>query len=93
MFKLNTFLFFQLFCYIFFYVKILVNNQKGRCIPMTKEQKEMFSLLTMSNYTLQQKDYNAFIAQRLFEVIAKADTELDEQVRPVAQVVICPLTQ
>ena len=74
-------------------MKILVNNQKGRCSPMTKQQKEMFKLLKMSNYTLQEKDHNTFIAQRLFEVIAKADTELDEQVRPVAQVLICPLTQ
>ena len=62
-------------------------------LPMTKEQKEMFKMLKMANYTLNQKDNNAFTAQSLFEAKATVDNELDEQVRPVAQVLICPLTQ
>lgn len=67
--------------------------QKGRCIPMTKEQKQMLKLLKMANYTLNQKDNNAFTAQSLFEAKATVDIEHDEQFRPVAQVLICPLTQ
>lgn len=60
---------------------------------MTNPQKEMLRLLRMSNYILEQKDNNTFTAQNFFEVTAKVDTELDGQVRSVAQVVICPLTQ
>ena len=74
-------------------MKILVNTKKVGYLPMTKEQKEMFKMLKMANYTLNQKDNNAFIAQSLFEVKATADIEHDEQFRPVAQVLICPLTQ
>lgn len=74
-------------------MKILVNTKKAVHLPMTKEQKEMIKMLKMANYTLNQKDNNAFTAQRLFEAKATVDNELDGQVRPVAQVIICPLIQ
>ena len=75
-------------------MKILVNIEKdGVYLPMTKEQKAMFRLLRIANYTLQQKDQNIFTAQNFFSVTATIDTQLDEQSRLVAQVVTCPLTQ
>lgn len=74
-------------------MKILVNTKKAVHLPMTNQQKEMFKMLKMANYTLNQKDNNSFTAQSLFEVKATSDIEHDEQFRPVAQVLICPLTQ
>ena len=66
---------------------------KGRCLPMTKEQKEMIKLIAKANKELPKSRTDYATAEVFCESLAKTDIQ-HAQVNPFAvPVTYCPLKQ
>ena len=66
---------------------------KPRCLPMTKEQKEMIKLLEYANSKLKLSKNNNVTASLYFAALAKSDIELVSKAQLGFPVTYCPLEQ